>query len=323
MSESSAAARAAQPQSLAILGDLGGTHSRMGLARGGQVLDEYTRVYRNAQFDGPAALLEAYCRDIGHAGPVNALALALAGPVKGDQGHMTNLGWAIDGAALAGQLGAERLALINDLQAQALALPTLPATSLRRLRPGTPAAPDACRLALGIGTGFNIAVLHVVAGQLLSPPSEYGHALLPQRSEAQRDLARWLAQHHPRPTIEEALAGRGLVALDAHLHGQGRPSPEIIAGLVAGEAKAMATGRLYAEALGTVLGDLALSYLPHGGIYLIGGMARALAPHLLALGLEAAYRRPGERYDDILAGIGLHVVLDDAAALLGCAAALG
>ncbi len=50
--------------------------------------------------------------------------------------------------------------------------------------------------------------------------------------------------------------------------------------MTAGEAFARATARLYIKILGSFLGNQALIHLPHGGIYLIGGMARAFTPYL-------------------------------------------
>lgn len=307
---------------LSIVGDIGGTNSRLGLAQGERVLPESLRSYRNATLAGPEALLATYRDDIAH-GAIDALCLAVAGPVRGRQAQMTNLGWFFEADSLGEQTGAGQVRLLNDLQAQGHALPALPAGALCTLRPGQPAPATATRLVLGIGTGFNAAPVHTDGTRIVVPASECGHATLPQTTEPQRALARALERRHGHATIEEALCGRGLVTLHGFLGGGEATSAAIIAALKAGEARALETGALYAGLLGAVLADMALVHLPYGGIYLIGGMARALAPHLDALGLEAAYRRPGTPCDDILAAIGLHVVEDDTAALLGCAAALG
>src|SRR4029078_6590839 len=51
--------------------------------------------------------------------------LATPAPVSGDQIRMTNHPWSFSLAALRGQLGFERLEIINDFTAVALALPRL------------------------------------------------------------------------------------------------------------------------------------------------------------------------------------------------------
>ena len=74
--------------------------------------------------------------------------------------------------------------------------------------------------------------------------------------------------------------------------------------------------------MGTVMGDLALIHLPFGGIYLIGGMARAITPWLGPLGFAEAFRGKG-RFTDFMGQFGVAVVQDDYAALTGCASHLG
>ena len=73
--------------------------------------------------------------------------------------------------------------------------------------------------------------------------------------------------------------------------------------------------------LGQVLADLALIHLPYGGLYLIGGMARAMAPYLERFAL-ADHFREARRVDLLLRQFSVTLVEDDNAALIGCAAAL-
>ena len=70
--------------------------------------------------------------------------------------------------------------------------------------------------------------------------------------------------------------------------------------------------------LGQVLSDLALIHLPFGGIYLIGGLARAMAPFFDAGGLPESFHHKG-RFSDFLRAFSLHIVEDDYSALTGCA----
>jgi glucokinase len=70
-----------------------------------------------------------------------------------------------------------------------------------------------------------------------------------------------------------------------------------------------------------MLADLALIHLPYGGIYLIGGMSRAMTPHFGRIGLDAAFRE-ARRVDLLQKDFSVTVVEDDYAALTGCAAYL-
>jgi glucokinase len=73
--------------------------------------------------------------------------------------------------------------------------------------------------------------------------------------------------------------------------------------------------------MGVIAGDLALSHLPFGGIYLVGGVTRAL--HALAheFGFAEAFRDKG-RFSGFMEQFGVQVVTDDYAALTGCASHL-
>ncbi|MEE3071416.1 MAG: glucokinase, partial [Pseudomonadota bacterium] len=57
---------------------------------------------------------------------------------------------------------------------------------------------------------------------------------------------------------------------------------------------------------------------PFGGIYLIGGVARAFAPFLGSMGFEESFRDLG-RFGDFVDQFGIWMVEDDYAALTGCA----
>ncbi|MBD3766034.1 MAG: glucokinase, partial [Rhodobacterales bacterium] len=187
-------------------------------------------------------------------------------------------------------------------------------------------------LVVGLGTGVNAAPVHPLAQGRVVPPSECGHVNLPVRSEDDLRLMRWLesalarAGDVPHASVEEVLSGRGL----AHLHAFAADragsaartdSAGVLAGLAAGDPLARTAARLYTRILGQMLADQALIHLPYGGIFLIGGMARAMAPHLARLDLAAAFREP-RRVPLLQRDFAISVVQDDFAALTGCAAHL-
>lgn len=308
------------PPAPVLVADIGGTNTRLALADGPLLRQGSIRRVRNAGQPGLGPILATYLRETA-AEPVAALCLAVAGPVRDGVARMTNLDWTIAADSLAADLGLDRVLLLNDLQAQGHALAGLPARALRPILPGRPAAPEASRLVVGAGTGFNAAPVHYVRGRTLVPPSECGHIHLPRHGQTEEALAAHLARRHGIATVEEALCGRGLEALDAWLNGAPRGADAIMAALAAGEAGALRTGRLYARLLGRTLATLALTHLPWGGIYLIGGVARAFAPHLAELGLAEGLTEMG-RFSELTAGFAVWSVEDDYAALAGCAAAL-
>lgn len=300
-----------------LVADIGGTNTRVALADAGVVRQGSIRRYANAGHGS----LDEILRDFLAATATTECAgacVAVAGPVRAGVATMTNLDWEVSLEALAGVVGTPRVALLNDLQAQGHALEALEDKHLRSLLPGRPDGSGGTRLVVGAGTGFNAVPVHHTPAGIFVPASESGHIHLPCHGEAEQALARHLAQHHGIATVEEALCARGLEALHHWVSGETLGAAALTRAIAEGAPGARETGALYARLLGRTLASLALVHLPHGGIYLIGSVARAMAPQLGALGFEAAFFEMG-RFSGLMEAFPVTVVEDDYAALLGCA----
>ncbi len=90
---------------------------------------------------------------------------------------------------------------------------------------------------------------------------------------------------------------------------------------MASDTRAVEAAQLFTRILGTVCGNLSLIQLPFGGVYLVGGVARAFAPHLTQFGFGDAFRDKG-RFAGFMSNFAVHVIEDDYAALTGSAAHL-
>jgi glucokinase len=319
--------------SLVLLADIGGTNTRVALADGAVVRFDSIRRFPNAEYQALgqdiAHVLKDYLAQTGAS--VSGVCVAAAGPVQDGVAVMTNLDWVMDAAKLSAATGAGKVAILNDLQAQGEALGHIPAANLRTVLPG-PVKPGGAMLVVGLGTGVNAAPVHLGRHGRLVPPSECGHVNMPVRNEEDFRLARFVEAQlraegeAPHAGVEEVLAGRGLANLHAFAaseagHAARLGSAEVLAALDAGDATAVHAARLYVRILGQMLADLALIHLPYGGIYLIGGMSRAMTPHLARFGLEASFRE-ARRVDLLQKDFSITVVEDDYAALTGCAAYL-
>jgi glucokinase len=318
---------------LAILADIGGTNTRVALADGTTVRQDSIARFSNAEYKARgqdiAHILRDYLATTG-ASP-DGVCVAAAGPVQDGTATMTNLDWVMDGAKLTAATGARRVAILNDLQAQGHALGHIAPANLRPVIPG-PAHPGAPMLVVGLGTGVNAAPVHGQGASRVVPPSECGHVNMPVRSEEDLRLllfieARLKAQSEvPHCGVEEVLAGRGLANLHAFAASEAgqqaeKTSAEVLTALAEGEATATHAARLYTHILAQVLADLALIHLPYGGIFLIGGMSRAMTPHFPRFGLTESFRE-ARRVDLLQKDFSVTVVEDDFAALTGCAAFL-
>lgn len=309
-----------------LVGDIGGTNTRVALADGTRLLPDTVRKYSNAQFPGLETVLRRYVEDEGDVDCTGAC-VAVAGPVRDGQGELTNLNWTIDRDSLVRATRAEKVAILNDLQAQGHALGHLDPGKLRPILDGATDRPNAARMVIGVGTGFNAATVFDSAAGRLVPPSECGHANLPIRTEAELRLCQYVETAHGFPAVEDVLSGRGLERVYrwlGHEAGDEREmsAADIMKAVDAGDdPRAEETARVFVRILGTVAGNLALIQLPFGGVFLIGGVARAMTPHLERFGFGAAFRDKG-RFAGFMGNFGVSVIEDDFAALIGCASHL-
>lgn len=308
-----------------ILADIGGTNTRVALARGGKVAHDTIRRFANAENDGLPTILKTYLAESGVDRCAGAC-VAAAGPVQDGVAEMTNLSWRITPEEVRAATGAATVAILNDLQAQGYALDRLPAKSLRTILPGaTPPRPGP-RLVVGVGTGFNAAPVHRTRKGLLVAASECGHQSLPVRTETDLRLARFVEAAHGFAGVEDVLSGRGLerlYAFQAQEAGQpaNQSAAEIMDMIATGaDPVAVRTRDHFVTLLGRVAGDLALTHLPFGGLFLVGGVARAFTPYL-EQGFTQAFRDKG-RFSSFMDDFPVRVIEDDYAALEGCAAHL-
>ncbi|OYX45648.1 MAG: glucokinase [Rhodobacterales bacterium 32-67-9] len=310
------------PDTLSLVADVGGTNTRVALVRAGAVDRATIRRFANADFPGLGPVLARYLEEAASPACTGAC-VAVAGPVDGGVARLTNLDWTIDRASVA--TGAGRVAVLNDLQAQGQALGHIAADCLRPLIAAEGAKrSDGPQLVIGVGTGFNAAVVHETPGGRIVTASECGHAGLPVRTEADLRLMRSVETVHGFAGVEDVLSGRGLERLFAWAAAEAgrsdRPGASaIMAAIAAGDDPvAVETGRTFVRLLGTVTGDLALTHLPFGGIYLIGGVARAFTGHFGRFDLAGAFRDKG-RFSPFMREFAVSIIEDDYAALEGCA----
>lgn len=313
-------------KSYALVADIGGTNTRVALAEGRQIVDGTIRRYQNADYPGLEPVLRQYMAEEGGVDPV-AAGVAVAGPVHDGRATLTNLDWTIDKETLRRATNAETIAILNDLQAQGHALGYIAPSHIRSILAGPAVRPHAARLVVGVGTGFNAAPVFDLEHGRIVPPSECGHANLPIRDEMELRLGQFVSTAHGFPAVEDVLSGRGLERVYAFLGNEAKDPRECAAKDIieacsdGSDPRAIEAARLFTRILGTVCGNLALIQLPFGGLSLVGGVARAIAPHLNGFGFADAFRDKG-RFAGFMDNFAVDVIEDDYAALTGAAAHL-
>ena len=256
--------------------------------------------------------------------PARSLLVSAAGPIDGAIVRLTNADLTIDGPRIAEGLGLDQGLLLNDFEAQALALPHLPERWTRTIVAGAPNA-DGPRLVLGPGTGLGAAALLDAGGAWLPVRTEAGHMSFGASDGLEQRLWPHLERVEGRVTFESVLSGPGLGRLHtAHRKMRGLPAaptaaPDIVAAAVAGEALAVDTLKLFWRLVARCAGDLALAFLARGGITLAGGvlprLTRWLDPEDFARVFVA--RAP---VSALVASMPVRLLMEPNAALLGLAA---
>ena len=149
---------------------------------------------------------------------------------------------------------------------------------------------------------------------------------MPAACEADLQLGDFIRERSGFAAVEEVLSGRGLEAVYAWICARdgaanGKSAAEICAADNDKNDPPTAEAiQVFMRILGVVAGDLALTHLPFGGIFLTGGMMRRLAPNNTPEFIRA-FRAKG-RKSDFMDGFPVALIDDDFAALTGCAVAL-
>jgi glucokinase len=307
-----------------LIGDIGGTNARFALVNGPDAPVERLPYAHTAAFPNIDDAIEQTVVASAGARPKSAI-LALAGPIAGDSVQLTNSDWVVRPNGLIKRFGLAEVVLLNDFEAQALALPDLTAQDLDPIGDGT-SRPDAVRVVLGPGTGLGVGALVRARGSWVTVPGEGPHIDLGPVSE--RDMAIWpnIERVHGRVTAEALLSGPGMLRLyravcrtDAIEPSQATPEAVTAAGLAGTDGRAEETLQLFATHLGRVAGDLALIFMAYGGVFLGGGIAAKIAPVLKGGAFRDAFTDKAP-YEALVKRMATAIVVRDDAALGGIAA---
>lgn len=315
------------------MGDVGGTHARFAILgrAAGAASTGTPLVLRSADHADLASALRAFCAAAGIAPDrVGAAAIAVAGPVTGDEVRLTNVGWSFSIATTVAELGLDRLLLLNDLEAVAWALPALGASDRSAIHSPDGTAPEtAPRAVVGVGTGLGTALFVPAAPGRpgLALPAEGGHRDLAASTEREWRVVERVASRHGRASAERVLSGPGLVELHrtlAELDGvapEELDPPQVAARARAGEARAREVFALFSEWLGAFCGDLALTTGARGGVDLAGELLGTLRELFDLDEFRRRYLAKG-RFRGWLEMIPIARIVNPNPALVGCERAL-
>ena len=310
---------------LSLVADVGGTNARFALVEAKGDRRHLISLQQLACADFPSfeATLGTYLERVG-ATPRQGV-VAVAGAVKNNEVHFTNLDWRITPESL-DRSGFSGIRLINDYAAQALALPLLEKDRLYPLGPLEKAG-EGTLAVLGPGSGLGAAALVRQNGNDLPLATETGHTDFAPTDADDLELLEYLQARHGRVSNEWLLSGGGLSRLhEAVWSLAGEPghvltAREITERGLGGDAKCRRTLLRFCAILGSVAGNVALTLGASGGVFIAGGIAPRIVPILKDSQFRARFEAK-EPMGDWLRATPTLVITDTNSALLGAARVL-
>lgn len=298
-----------------LVADIGGTNSRLALSRAGTVVTGSIQSFSNADWAGLEGIIEAYLASQGTI--PKEMVIALAGPVHGDKGALTNRNWLIEADKLAGLFDVEQVHLLNDLTALGYSVPHLDAGQVQQIDQGrVQSSSFAQSLVIGIGTGFNVSPVYQNGRAIVCPAVEAGHVTLP--SGIANLLSKFDLDASRYPTVEDLFSGRGFASFCQHVCAdRSLDGPTAIAAYGKSDSETITYAvDGYAALLGQLSRDLSLAYLPVSGLYFAGSVARSVLGKSPDKFVKVLQEPSKIMRTDALP---LLVIEDDTAALIGCA----
>jgi glucokinase len=310
--------------------DVGGTKTLIGAFAIGAARPQprIVREYTTLEFESLHDLITTFLDETG-AAEIDAVVMGVAGPVSGLVARMVNVPWVADAEPIGDELGCP-VALLNDLEAMAHAVPVLEPDELATLQEGVTVATGNAAL-IAAGTGLGEALLHNIDGRFVPSPSEGGHADFAARTPRELAFVADLSASLGRVDHDQVISGPGLANLFRFTHRTRAcravdPNADL-ATLPARISEAALAARcpscvdaldMFVEAYGAEAGNLALRSVATAGVYLGGGIAPKLLPALESGRFLDAFHDK-EPLADLLRTIPVRVILNPGAGLLGAA----
>jgi glucokinase len=316
-----------------LAGDIGGTKTNLGLFVLGKKRPEplVTESFASREAPHLENLVARFLKS--HPAPISSACFGIAGPVINGRCKATNLPWVVSETLMRRRFQWPHVRLLNDLATTALAVPLLTRREQASINKGIAQKKGTLAL-LSPGTGLGQALLIHRDGEYVPLSSEGGHVSFSPTTEREVELWRYLSKNHGHVSIERVLSGPGLVNIYSWLRDSGRfkeplwlrklmkiedPAKVISENALRKKQDACVESlRLYVSMLGSAAGNLALTSMAVGGVYLGGGIPPKILPALKQGPFLKAFMAKG-RFSDLLFRIPVRVILNDKAALLGAA----
>ena len=308
-----------------LIADIGGTNARFALARSDEAGFSGELTLSCADYETAEQGIEDYLERSGGISP-DVICLAAAGPIVDDCIRLTNNHWVIDGRELQQKYPSSAIRLLNDFEAIAYSIPLLGDNDLASvgLVPSELDGKSDFTLAVaGPGTGLGAAGLLGREQGIYPVVGEGSHAGFAPETRMQFEVLKQLRRRYERVSDERLVSGPGLENIYwalRKIHGEKLTkinAAEIFSRVLANEdVIAMESVQLFFEALGQVVGNLALALGAYDGVYLAGGIVKRYPDFLKAGSFRSGFENKG-RHRGLMERIPTLLVLHPQPGLLG------
>ncbi len=320
-------------EKLVLAGDVGGTKTNLGVL-GLRENKPEIRVMESYASQAASSLEDLVHRFLDeHPASITSACFGIPGPVIKGLSKTTNLPWVVSEDRIKDHFGLDKVRLVNDLAATANSVPVLQESALSSLNPGKPNLGGTIGL-IAPGTGLGTALLVFIDGRAYPLASEGGHVDFAPKNELQIGLLRHLLAEMSHVSAERLGSGPGLFTIYSWLkeyRNYSEPTwltermalqdgSKVISEAAIAEKEPLCVEALdlFITILGSTAGNLALTGMTTGGIYLGGGIVPQILDKLQEGLFMKAFTDKG-RFRSILNDVPVRVILNDKAAMIGAA----
>ena len=322
-----------------LAGDIGGTKTTLALYRATRRADEEQGgsmslvredSFPSARYPGLEEVIDAFLEQEA----VSAAAFGIAGPVLDGKVIATNLAWQVEASRLTAHLGGAQVRLMNDLEATAYGALSLAPAELQSLNPGRNRPGH--RAVIAAGTGLGQAFLFWDGQRYRAAATEGGHVDFASRNVLEDRLFGYLRRRYARVSYERLLSGPGLVHICRFLaEEEGRALTAGVEERMQTEEPAAVIGQagvsgvcptseaavdIFLSIYGAQAGNLALTVMSLGGVYIGGGIITKLLPRVGHGAFMRAFVDKG-RFGPLMEEVPVWIVLNPKASQIGAAQA--
>lgn len=319
-----------------LAGDVGGTKTRLAIyEKSASGIRRLTvKQYRSADHQNLETIIKQFLSEQTQHPSVGCI--GVPGPVVNGEVRITNLPWILSEREIEAITGLTRMRLVNDLVATTAALPYLQPEELLPIKSGEPTSGDSLSSVIAPGTGMGMGFMLQNDKGIHIFPSEGGHAGFAPSNAQEDALLHFIrytrAEGSNHVSVEDLLCGPGLKNIfDFVVHDSGRAANTTLtekfsnsdpaavisqAALNSTDQHCIAALDIFVGILGAHCGNVAVTSVATGGVYLGGGIPPKIAPKIDSELFRNRFLDKG-KMRDLVERIPVYLIKDDFAALIG------